>query len=198
MNVAVFIAAWESHPDYQPGPIPCVGVFSHDTGICGSTESYIIGGIQDVFANIKWGEEKLGKFTEVCPVWGGIPVDPYFVTVLSTSLKSKAAQAKAARDELKRLLPRRLHRLISKARQANSKPKWLFLPPDVDAAAPAWYTTSTKKELFVERRLTQGDRDDLSRYIDPLAFYDCATGKIPHDKVKDFCLYQPRLDEVRS
>lgn len=204
-NYLAIKAAWETHPDYtEDGPPQCVGIFLHPPGRGDHTESYIIGSIEDVITQIEWGERKLGEFDGLHPLWDGIPVDPYMITVISLSLKSKAAQAKAARDRLKEILPKNLRGLISKARRANYRPKYDFLPPHPDGKnwrehpedIPEWYRSQTKDELFLSIRLTDQERDELSRWIDPLDFWKCATGRIPHTEVERYIRnpLQSRMD----
>ena len=66
--------------------------------------------MQDICAQLEWGSKKLGKLVDIVKPWPGLEpaIDPWHVTVVSTSLKSIAAQSMYAREKLKELLPRRL------------------------------------------------------------------------------------------
>ncbi len=163
-----------------------VAVFEHDPGINGMTESYIIGDVVGVLTNLGWGERKLGKFTEIVPAWDGCPTDPYLILVWSNSLKTKAARAKVARDELKRLLPRRLRRLVTLARRTNAQRKDLML-------AENERTTKTKGELFFERRVNATDRELLSQYVDLDFFWRAATGGVPHVEIETHLRIQRQI-----
>lgn len=150
-----------------------VAVFEHAPGIDGMTESYIIGDVIGVLTNLAWGEKKLGKFKEIVPAWDGCPTDPYLILVWSHSLKSAAARAKAARDTLKALLPKRLRRLVTLARRTYRQRKELML-------AMGEQTTKTKCDLFFERRVNDADRRELAQYFDLPFFWQAATGAVPH------------------
>ena len=183
--------AWCAHPDYHEAESPaCVGVFTHPPGRGGHVESYIIGDFQGVLANVRWGERKLGDFAGIVPVWADIPVDPFFITVISTSLKSKAARAKAARDELKRLLPPKLRPLVSLARKANARRKGAFLKIGEES------TKLTKRELFLARWLNAATRAELEVYIALDDFWRCATGRVHPFEVADLITHQlPLISE---
>jgi hypothetical protein len=155
-----------------------VAVFEHPPGRGGRTESYIIGPLQDLLANIEWGEKKLGNFVDVVPEWEGCPTDPFFVLILSFSLQNKAAQAKAARDELKRLLPGRLHRLVTLARRINARPKRHLLPLGVTKSK------RTKAELFIQEVLSDEDRQEIEKYMDCFDFWRAATGRVEPNQVE--------------
>jgi len=116
-------------------------------------------------------------------VWADIPVDPFFITVISTSLKSKAARAKAARDELKRLLPQKLRPLVSLARKANARKKHVFLKVGET-------TKLTKRELFFARWLDAATRAELAIYIEAEDFWRCATGRVHPSEVAGLVTHQ--------
>lgn len=153
-----------------------VAVFRHPPGIEGREESYIIGDVRGVFANIKWGRNKLGEFVEIIPAWEGCPTSEFYILVWSFSLKSGAARAKYARDILKAALPTKLRRLVSLARKYNRLRKEFMLEYKEHSA-------KTKAELFVERILTDEERAGLANLIDPLDFWRAATGRVPPDQV---------------
>jgi len=164
----------------------CVAVFEHLPGRGGHTESYIVGDVQDVLAQIEWGERKLGEFVGIVPVWDGLPVDPYFVTVISTSLQSQAARDKMARDRLKELLPDTLHSLITLARRMNRRPKRDWLPPFTEESeAPDWWRGREKGELFVERTLSDDERRRIAVWMYPLDFWNVATGRVDWQEIDD-------------
>jgi len=164
-----------------------VAVFRHPPGRGGRTESYIIGPARDLFAHIPWGEKKLGEFVGIVEEWPGCPTDPYFVLVWSFSLKSKAAQAKAARDELKRFLPKKLHRLITLARRINASPRWRLL--EIGST-----DKRTKEQLFIDEVLNEEDRRAIGIYMDPHDFWRAATGRVPHDKIAELITQQLAFD----
>ena len=154
-----------------------VAVFRHSPGIDRQEESYIIGDVRGVLANIEWGKKKLGEFVEIIPAWEGCPTSEFYILVWSFSLKSKAARAKYARDILKAALPTELRRLVSLARKYNRLHKRFMLRYKEKNA-------KTKGELFVERILTEEDRAGLANFMSPLDFWRAATGRVPPDKVE--------------
>lgn len=153
-----------------------VAVFRHPPGVARREESYIIGDVRGILANIEWGRKKLGEFVEIVPSWVGCPSSEFYVLVWSFSLQSKAAQAKYARDILKAALPRKLRRLVSQARRYNRLRKDFMLEFEEKSR-------KTKGELFVERILTDEDRSRLANLMDPLDFWQVATGRVSPDRV---------------
>ena len=190
-----YVDAWERHVDFDGNTKNphVVAVFSHEEGHAAMTESYIVADLRTIFTQIDWGEQKLGDFEGIYPIWPGIYPHPTRVAIYSYSLKSKAANAKAARDVLKKMLPKKLHRLISLARRINRRPKYCYLPPPPDGVSwmnsrhrpPDWYIEQTKGELFVKLTMSDHERDLLSQHMDPLEFWNCATGRVPHNEVAD-------------
>ena len=160
-----------------------VAVFKHPPGRGGHTESHIIGDVRDVLAQIPWGESKLGSFSEIVPAWDGLPVNEYFVTIISTSLKSKAARSMMARDCLKSLLPKNLHCYISLARKLNRMPKRFWETPDPETTPPLHQMT--KCDLFVRCTLSEAERVIISAFIDPSDLWRAATGRTDWQDIND-------------
>ncbi|MBU0493916.1 MAG: hypothetical protein KKB13_18870 [Chloroflexi bacterium] len=215
-------AAWQAHPDYEwyyqrdgygfqiplvwHSPV-AVMRFTHDLGIRGNW-SALIAPLPDLLASRAWGERTLGVLAGVAPITPDLSVNRVRIAVLQGSPKG-GGNAVECRMVLKQLLPRKLHRLVSKARGTVRHPKWRYLPLELVAPAPiglpreareqlvrtpalqpAWYRDHTKAELFAwgadliphetndQYYLTHEERQALAPYVDPLRFYQIATGQV--------------------
>jgi hypothetical protein len=219
-------AAWEAHPFFEEyyaggwsgkldaGPIEprlyapvALAVFTHEVGLRGHPESYVVSTLPDLIASIRWGERTLGDFAGVIPVPDDFPSDligSCRQVVISHSPKG-AGNAYECRMELKRLLPRKLHRWIVLARRVNSKPKWQFLPmppPGVGREDkswwPDWYKDNTKGQLFLYhdapyRSLTDEARAQIRDYTSLESFWKAATGRVRAVEVRDLVTHQLEL-----
>lgn len=218
--------AWETHPFFEEyyaggwtgkldvGPLDpnlydpmALAVFTHEIGLRGHPESYIVDTLRGLIASIGWGERTLGDFGGIIPMPDDFPSD-YIGScrqvVISHSPKG-SGNAYECRLELRRLLPRRLHHWITAARRANARPKWRFLPlmSGVErrdrSQWPAWYKDNTKAQLFLYhadpyRSLTDQARAQIKDYMPLESFWKAATGRVRALKVKDLVMRQLELD----
>lgn len=155
-----------------------VAVFEHPPGRGGRTESYLIGDWPDILSNLAWGARKLGRLSDIIPAWEGCPTSHDYVLVWSFSLQSRAAQAMAAREQLRQLLPKGLRPLVSRARTFNRLGKRVLLGEGEVA-------TQSKCDLFLERRLSSQERSELSWFIELADFWNAATGRVAAARVED-------------
>jgi hypothetical protein len=197
-----------------------VTVFTHEAGTRGD-ESYIISTLEDLIASIAWGEKSLGQFAGIVPVWDGCPVNPYRQVVWSFSPKG-SGNAYECRCELKRLLPRKMHRWIGEARRANRRRKYDYLGcyrpfPGLDASAeavqehetwlkaarrdralqPAEFREMRLGELWLKWDVPPEVRAEMARYMvsgDPFDFWRVATGRVKSVEVKDLVVYQLEME----
>jgi len=131
-------------------------------------------------------------------------VSIWYVSTLSYSYRGKG-KGYWARVRLKELLPRKLHRLITIARRLNRMPKYKYLPPRETGQPrwskenwPDWYRRSTKADLALEQigTLYPEDVPKLYRYMDPLAFWRCATGQVHPDDIAGYVDHQLTLFDM--
>lgn len=199
-----------------------VAVFEHPPGDDGMTESYVFGTMMDVCApaTLKWGKRALGPFKELIPVWPDCPIDPQRQMVWSHSWKG-AGGASRARVMLKKLLPKELGSLPGRVRTHGRRRKWEYLaevlasdyqwsredfdaiissPRDLQQWArtpsltPDEYRYSSKAELFLRFKVTSEELALLSCHIDPMDFYQAASGKVPPDQIEALMKHsQPKL-----
>lgn len=215
--------AWCEHPDfrsyytrdrfgYAPTPsilnVPAMGVYVHEEGTRGS-ESYYFSDLPDVIAAISWCKRSLGDFSYVAPLPANISPSRIRATFISNSPKG-SGNAYESRMILKQMLPRSVHRWISRARTANYKPKYSYLQstlpvPQTDEEVtrrrqmyrtptlqPDWYRNSTKAELWL-RDLVEQDPDAariIESYMNLQDFWRCATGKIKSTEVAGLINHQ--------
>lgn len=137
---------WEKHPQYEnyrkfygwdkrpPHPAEdfwsnsvCLGVFEHEPGKEGRTESFIVCSPPSVFGQIKWARRTWdAEFKCLRP----LPIDyflPFYSRIgwISNSYKG-AGGAAENRHRLKQLLPKEIKPWIANARRLNKrKKKWM-------------------------------------------------------------------------
>jgi hypothetical protein len=209
-RIRQFDSAWCAHPSYEDcnsrDPLnPHVrAVFKHPPGRGGKEFSFVIGSMQDLISpqNIRWATRSLGDFHCLAPMESDTPVHPHKILSLSYSLNG-AGFVFTARMRLKELLPKHLHRFISEARRVNRKPKHWFLSsgdPATDKrlkeSQPEWYRKKSKGELWVELGLKEQDRKEIRLIMDPLDFWECATGRVHPDDIESR-LNQLRLFQIK-
>lgn len=183
----------------------------HEPGAGGRTESYLIGPLMDVTSpkQLEWCRRTIGEPHQIRPVTRVTPVNPSRLLAESYSYKG-AGMAWRSRMALKLALPRRFHRLVSKARHINRRPKYAYLQAEVSPEewtaylhrkdegstyqVPEWYSAHTKAELFVMYDVPA----DLADYIDPMDFWRCATGRIRPEDVPELVNHQPILFELEE
>jgi len=198
--------AWEAHPDYANTYAPdahgyapsfhllqpqVMGVWRHPPGRGGHNESYVISTPQDVLASLAWGNRTFGgTFAGIQPIHPSAPVSRYRIVTWAFSYKG-AGGAYVARMRLKALLPREVHPWISKARSTNSRPKHHLYPFPVDPrriryVPPVYdsYRTRSKGEIWLEEKMPAAVRQAISRYLEPIDFWRCATGRVHPDEVE--------------
>jgi hypothetical protein len=167
-----------------------MGTWRHDPGRGGCTESYVIGTPQDVLSSLKWGKRTYGgQFVGFTPIAPAAMPSRTRIATWMFSYKG-AGGASEARQRLKALLPRQLHSWIHNARRVNAHPKWRLYPFEVDPRHPrrippayVSYRQRSKGEIWVEEVLPAPVRQLISRYIEPIAFWRCATGRVHPDAV---------------
>jgi hypothetical protein len=198
--------AWEAHPQYeafyqsdQSGFAPVfdilkpqvMGVWRHQSGRGGHTESYVIGTPADVLSSLRWGNRTYGgRFIGFQPILPEALPSKYRIATWSFSYKG-AGGASIARMRLKALLPREVRPWIHKARSANSRPKYHLYPFKVDSQRPrevpeefSHYRTRTKGEIWVEEVLPDYIKLIIGRYMSLVDFWRCATGRVHPDEVE--------------
>ena len=123
-------AAWEQHPLYEPCAVastPVVLMYHHRPGVERREYSYIVVTLGDLGWSFRWEKhQNIGTFAGVMPIDEEFSVHPYRVTVYSFSYEGRA-RGFHARMELKRLLPPKLRKEVSKQRRAARGPKVWYL-----------------------------------------------------------------------
>jgi len=205
-RILFYQAAWQAHPDYTDCQRLCprppwnpilVGVWRHAPGVQGRTESYYIGGFDDITcpATRRWTARtwKGGQFTDMRPIKPEWPVHPFRQGFIS-NLRHPAY---AGRMELKRLLPKHLHKWVNRARSVESNFHPDHCPEIWGVALRAGRRreryTRTKGEAFVADILPDDVRADLAQYVDPLIFYRAATGRMPVNEIAGHVAHQLEL-----
>ena len=198
---------WQKHPDFEGHPYndephnPIIQLaVEHEPGVGGRTRSFIIGSLLGVTAPKQIAlARKMGHSFTLEAILPDHPVDPWFVSVLSYSYAGRG-RGYWARRYLKELLPKRLHRLITKVRRLNRMAKYKFLPvrepgmPNWSRETwPDWYREHTKGEIIMLRELSDEEHGDLSVYVDPMDFFRIVTGKVHPGDVQSYVLHQPQL-----
>lgn len=201
---------WEQHPAFSdngnPYLVMVVWVFRHPPGLGGQRESYLISEIDDL-QNLKWGmKRKDWRLTGIRPISPTLPVHDSRVLLLANGTSGRSA-AYLCRMELKRLLPGRLKRMVSRLRRPPFKrkheylgqalPKWghvatnynVYIDPHRPQPLPDWFARVTVRDLWVEYVRTRYPQESkwLEYYMGSLYhLHDAIYGKIPHDMVITF------------
>lgn len=136
--IEVWRAAWEQHPDFEwseglaatrpENPIIC-GVWTHDPGHGGITESYIVSTLDDLCTDQcqAWGKKNLGDFAHIRPIPPWFErMNPYRREIMAFSYKGRGKKYRA-KEELKRLLPTKFNATINRAAKWATYPKWHWL-----------------------------------------------------------------------
>ena len=214
---------WQAHPQFtsinarcpQKPHSPMVTIYwkHHEPGLHKATHSYMWTNLEDAFAPAtrQWAKRTLGAFDGIGPVDHEMTQLSWCrQTYISLSLTG-SGKAYRARMELRRLLPRRFHKLTTKVRQELAHhPKWHYLSasfagdqwidmPRAEKEAlknkkslqPTWYRDADMAELWATRRLDKATYKDLARFIDPAQFFRCASGAIHPNDVAQYVTHQP-------
>lgn len=127
--------AWEEHGQFEhlkqfpelhlPYDDPIwagvVMLFKHPPGVDRREYSYVVTTLSNLNFTWKWAKhQNIGEFKAVMPITEDFDIDPYRITVHSFSYEGRA-RGFHARMELKRLLPPKLRKYVSKMRTAESK-----------------------------------------------------------------------------
>ncbi len=192
--------AWENHsffeeyyeekwlkPNYLKPLV--MGVFTHEPGKYGKTESYIITNPIEIIGQIDWGEKTLGTFSGIKAIEPWVILDPTIrmrYGFLSYSLKG-GGKAYWARMTLKQLLPKKTRPLIQFARKVNrqtlGRKKW------AEAGHPHIKTKFDKFVHLAEENYPQAI-GLLAQLMDVKDFYNCATGRVNPNEIEKYIMTQ--------
>lgn len=235
-RIQVYRTAWEQHPQFalwcndpelswmrfdDPSWAMVVMALKHPPGRYGREYSFVVCSLDDLPAALQWASTpKVGEFAGILPISAEFTALPYRFALHSFSTQGKA-QGYLARQELKRLLPPKLRKYVTRYRTASRGPKWhylqmplrcnhgevfvTYLPEGVTAREwlkstplPEWYKQRTKADLWVEH-IAHSDPvfyAQLSYWIAPLDFYRAVTGQVHPDQVRDLFIRLPRRVDV--
>jgi len=156
-------------------------VFEHEPGKYGRTRSFIISDLMYPLFSIQYGEQRLGRFLGVAPLPEFFPASKSRLLILSYSYKGRG-HAFHARQNLRELLPKRLHKAIGKAQRWRSRKRNADLSPAHETMYQSWLS-----------ELGTGIVQDLACYVDPHDFWLIARGRVDPDKVRTFVTHQISL-----
>lgn len=189
LAVASFWQAWTLHPSYKDPEdpqlifdVPAAGVWEHEPGRGGHTESYVISFLPSVISSISWGQRTYGgEFLGLFPIWLDAPFSFERICTISFSYKG-AGGAAEARARLRKMMPKIVRPYIRQARSVNWRTKALLVKGrDLTAEE----LKRTKGEIFMQDMIPAIVLLEINKFMTPADFWRCATGRVHPNNVSD-------------
>lgn len=198
----------------EPGNAQVVIAYKHAPGVGGREYSFALCSVGDLTAAYHWSTRtRIGDFAGVYPLPEWMDADPMEIT-LNSSTHEGRARGFHCRQELKRLLPARLQKWVSKTRGAKKRSKitylstflwevWKLPLPVPDMAElkrmerakgfPEAYYTMSKADMWVMEMKHRYEQDarGISYYIRLKDFYMVATGQVEPLTVESLFIRTP-------
>lgn len=198
---------WQSLPEMKwydhtkPENAQIIIVYKHKPGVDKREYSFVVCSVGDLSIAYNWSTRtRIGDFAGVYSLPHWMNADPHQLTLYSYTHEGRA-RGFHCREELKRLLPTRLHRWVSKTRSAQKTRKLTYLAtvfwklwelplpvPDMTTLMkmerskqlPETYYKLSKAEMWVlkMKRENKEDAQDINYFIRLEDFYMAATGQV--------------------
>lgn len=102
--------------------------YQHDPGVEGRTMSYVVASSRDLVSAWHWTEkQRIGTFYGILPITEDFSIDPFAMVNVHSFTYEGRAKGYHCRMELKRLLPNKLRKYVSRYRRHKKMPKVHYL-----------------------------------------------------------------------
>lgn len=203
---------WYDHND--PANAQVIIAYKHKPGVDKREHSFVVCSVGDLTFAYNWSTRtRIGDFAGIYALPHWMNADPHQLTLYSYTHEGRA-RGFHCREELKRLLPTRLHKWVSKTRSAKKTRKLTYLAtvlwelwklplpvPDMGTLMemerskqlPEAYYKLSKAQMWVlkMKQLNAEDARDINYFIRLEDFYMGATGQVEPLTVESLFIRTP-------